>query len=474
MTSTHGPTTIDTDRLRDRLRDRLQTLGATITGDVLTPADPGFDDARHTTFRHLDRIPAVIVRPRDADDVAAAIAMARENGLEIAVRSGGHSAAGHSSVEGGLVLDLRDLDGIAIDPEARTAWVGAGATAAAVTHAAGEHGLVVGFGDTGSVGVGGITLGGGHGFLSRAHGLTIDNLLAVELVTADGRVVVADDESNPELFWALRGGGGNFGVATRFRYQLHDLPVTYGGMLMLPATVDTLTHVMELALAAPDELSLIANVMPAPPMPFVPEEHHGAMVIMLLGTYAGPAAQGEPVFAPFRAVATPLADLVREMPYAGMFQPTPEGYHPIAMSRTGFARGFDRATAQHIIETLTTRAESPDVQMAVVQLRLCGGAIARIDNLATAYAHRSWPLMFNVATMVGSVDALAWQEPWVEALTAAISGGTPGAYVAFVGDEGPDRIHDIYPTETTVRLGRVKRTWDPDNVFHRNQNVLPA
>lgn len=474
MTSTHGHITIDNDRPHDRLHDRLKALGAAVTGEVLTPAHPGFDEARHIFSRHLDRMPAVIVRPRDADDVAEAIAMARESDLEIAVRSGGHSGAGHGTVDGGLVLDLRDLDSIDIDVASRTAWVGGGATAAAVTKAVGAHGLAIGFGDTGSVGVGGITLGGGHGFLSRVHGLTIDNVLAVELVTADGRVVVADDENHPELFWALRGGGGNFGVATRFQYQLRELPVVYGGMLMLPATTDTLTRVMELSLAAPDELTLLASVMPAPPMPFVPEEHHGAMIIMLLVTYAGPAAQGEPVLAPFRAVATPLADMVREMPYAEMFQPQPEGYHPIALSRNGFARGFDRSTAQHIIETLVARSESPDVQMAAVQLRLCGGAIARVDALDTAYAHRQWPLMFNVATVVSSVDALAAQEPWVEALAATVSDGTPGAYVAFVGDEGPDRIHDIYPSETAGRLARVKRTWDPDNVFHRNQNVLPA
>ncbi len=466
MTSTHGPLTIE--------RDRLQALGDAIAGEVLTPESEGFGAAHQLYYRHLDRTPAVIVQPRDTDDVAAAIAFAVATGLEIAVRGGGHSLAAHSTVEDGLVIDLRHLDSIDIDVHEGVARVGGGATAGAVTAAAGEHGLVIGFGDTGSVGVGGITLGGGAGFLSRAHGLTIDNLLAVELVTADGRVVIADAERHPDLFWALRGGGGGFGVVTTFTYRLRPLPQVVGGMLMVPATVDTVTEFVRLAQAAPEELSAMINIMPAPPMPFLPKEQHGKLVVLALLTYAGPAAAAEPVLAPFRAVATPLADLLQEIPYRGMFQPEPDDFHPVATSRNGYSRGFDRDDAQLILDMLTKQLASPDVQMAVVNTRVLGGAISRVDSGATAYAHREWPLMVNVAAIVSDPSTLDAQRPWVEALQASLSGGTPGAYGNFVGDEGPDRIHDIYPPETYARLATVKAEWDPDNVFHRSHTVAPT
>ncbi len=466
MTSTNAPQTIDEHHLR-RLSD-------SITGEVLTPGSDGFDEARRVLFSHLDKVPAVLVRPCDTEDVAATIAFARSQGLELAVRSGGHSNAAHGTVEGGVVLDLRELDSIQIDADERTAWVGGGATAGAVTAAAGEHGLVIGFGDTGSVGVGGITLGGGLGYVSRLHGMTIDNLLAVELVTADGRVVTADADHHPDLFWALRGGGGNFGVATRFLFRLRPLPSVAGGMLMLPATADTLAELVRIVQAAPEELGGIINVMPAPPMPFVPPEQVGRLVILALLTYAGPAAEAEAVLAPLRGVAPPIADFIHEIPYSGMFQPEPEDYHPIAMSRTGFARSFDRAAAQVVVDTLTARTASPEVQMAAVQLRVLGGAIGRVAADATAFAHRQWPLMVNVAAIVTEAAALASQQPWIEALRDSLSDGTPGAYVNFVGDEGPDRIHDVYPPETYRRLAQVQRDWDPDNLFHRNHTVPPA
>jgi len=466
MTSTHGSATLD--------RERLRGLAETVTGEVLTPGTDGYDDARHVFFRHLDETPAVIVQPRDTDDTAAAVAFAQANGLEIAVRGGGHSGAAHSTVEGGLVIDLRHLDSVEIDLDDRTARVGGGATAGAVTAALAEHRLVLGFGDTGSVGVGGITLGGGVGFLSRLHGLTIDNLLAVELVTADGRVVVADADQHPDLFWALRGGGGNFGVATRFTFRLHRVEQVVGGMLILPATADTLAGFVRHAQHAPDELTCIVNVMPAPPVPFLEPAQHGRLVILALLTFVGTAAEAEPVLAPFRALAPPLADLLQEMPYAGMFQPEPDDYHPVAAGRNGYADDVDGAGAQLVLDTLTAQLAKPEVQMAVVQLRPLGGAIARVRADATAYAHRQRALMLNVAAIVSRAEELEAQLPWLETLKAALCDGTPGGYANFVYDDGPDRIHDIYPPDTYTRLAQVKAQWDPDNTFHRNHTVLPA
>ena len=464
MTSTNA--TLDPAVVRE-LADR-------VTGAVLAPDHPDFDDTRHVFVRHLDSTPAVIVRPTDAADVAAAVEFARQHDLELAVRSGGHSGAGHGSVDGGLVIDVRDLDAIDVDPATDTVWVGSGATAGSVTEALAEHGLVVGFGDTGSVGVGGITLGGGQGFLSRAHGLTVDNLLAVEVVTADGRTVTASDDEHPDLFWALRGGGGNFGVATRFRFRAHRLSRVYGGMLMFPATADVVAGAVRLGLEAPDELTVIVNVMPAPPMPFIPAQAHGSVVVMVLATYAGPAADAEPVLAPFRELATPLADFLQEMPYSGMFQPEDPDYHPVAVARNGFADAFDRDDAQMVLDTIRARVAGPDVQMAVTQLRPLGGAVARVADDATAYAHRQRALMFNVAAIVGDVAALDGQVAWLEAFAAGLRDGTPGAYAGFIQVESPDRVHDVYPAQTYARLAQVKCAWDPDNVFHRNINVAPA
>src|SRR5918996_1163864 len=255
-------------------------------GAVIPPWDPDYDEARSVFVGGIDRRPALIARPTDASDVARIVTAAREKGAELAVRSGGHSSLGHSVSEGGVVLDLHDMRAIEIDAEARTAWAETGLTAAEYTVAAGSHGLATGFGDTGSVGIGGITLGGGVGFLVRKYGLTIDDLLAAEIVTADGEILQADEESHPDLFWAIRGGGGNFGVATRFKFRLNEVPAAVGGMLLLPATPETIAGFIAESEAAPEELSTIANVMPAPPMPFVPPEHHGKMVVMGLMCFA--------------------------------------------------------------------------------------------------------------------------------------------------------------------------------------------
>jgi FAD/FMN-containing dehydrogenase len=253
----------------------------------------------------VDPRPAAIVKVADATDVAAVIAIARETGVPLAVRSGGHSGAGYGSVDDGIVIDVRALDSLDLDPVARTAWAGSGLTAGEYTAEAAKHGLATGFGDTGSVGLGGLITGGGVGYLVRKHGLTIDNLLAAEVVTADGQVRTVDDEHEPDLFWAIRGGGGNVGVVTRFKLRLHELDGVVGGMLILPATAKTVAGFIAAAEAAPEELSTIGNVMPCPPMPFVPEEHHGKVVILGMLAYEGGADDGESNRSPTRRCSRP-------------------------------------------------------------------------------------------------------------------------------------------------------------------------
>jgi FAD/FMN-containing dehydrogenase len=448
----------------------IPDLRATIDGRVIAPDDDGYDEARTVVMGGIDRRPLVIVRPANADDVAHVIALARETGLPLAVRSGGHSGAAHSVVDDGIVLDLRDLDSLEIDVAGRTAWAGAGLTAGEYTTAAAAHGLATGFGDTGSVGLGGLTLGGGVGYLVRKHGLTIDSLLAADVVTADGQLLRVDADHHPDLFWAIRGGGGNFGVATRFQYRLHPVESIVGGMLILPATAETIAGFIATAEAAPEELSTIANVMPCPPMPFVAEEHHGRIVILAMMAFAGDTEPGERAVAPFRALATPIADLLQTQPYPAMYPPEDDSYHPLAVSRTMLIDRIDRGVGETIMEFLS----ASDAAMRVAQLRVLGGAMARVPADATAYAHRSSPIMVNVAAFYDGPDDKPVREAWVAEFSAALHQGDTGAYVNFLGDEGETRVRAAYPGNTWDRLVTIKRRWDPDNLFRLNQNIPPS
>jgi FAD/FMN-containing dehydrogenase len=249
-------------------------------------------------------------------------------------------------------VDLRNLKDVTINDEKETVWAGAGITAGELTNTLDTHDFVLGFGDTGSVGIGGITLGGGVGFLARKFGLAIDNLIAAEIVTASGDILQVSSDSHPELFWALRGGGGNFGIVTKFQYKLHRLTECYGGMLFLPATPEVIAGCATLAEEAPDELSVIANVMSAFPMPMIPKEHHGKLALMLLAVYAGDPKDGEAALAPFRALARPIADLLKPMRYKDIFMPEDPKYHPTALSRNMFIDTIDTTTARMPYTTL--------------------------------------------------------------------------------------------------------------------------
>jgi FAD/FMN-containing dehydrogenase len=445
-------------------------LRSSLGGRVITPDDADYDQARSVFYGGFDKRPAIIVRVANASDVSLVLSLARDTGLELAVRSGGHSIAGHSVSDGGIVLDLSEMKGREIDRESRTAWAETGLTAGELSNAAGEYGLAVGFGDTGSVGIGGITLGGGVGYLVRKYGLTIDNLLAAEMVTADGDHLRVDAESHPDLFWAIRGGGGNFGVATRFHYQLHEVPMVVGGMMMLPATPETIASFIAEAEAAPEELSTIANVMPAPPMPFVPAEHHGKLVIFAIICYSGDTEAGQRAITPFRALATPIMDMVRPIPYAQIYPPEEEGYHPTAVNRTMFIDGIDRDVAGKIFDYL----QSSDAVMRVAQLRVLGGAMARVPSDATAFAHRSSRMMVNVAAFYNGPEDKAVREAWVDEFAAALQQGDEGAYVNFLGDEGGERVRAAYPGSTWDRLRAIKAKYDPTNLFRLNQNIPPA
>lgn len=447
----------------------LVSLSERLTGRLILPGDADYDALRIVLAGDVDHHPAAIARAVSTDDVKAVVNFARDTGMELAIRCGGHSGPGYGSVDGGIVLDLRELTDLRIDPEARLAHAAGGLTAVEVTRAAAEHGLAIGFGDTGSVGIGGITLGGGIGYLVRKHGLTIDSLRSVEIVTADGQVLEADADTHPDLFWAVRGGGGNFGVVTRFTFALHPLTEVVGGILVLPATPEVITGFMEAAANAPEELSTIANVMGCPPMPFVPEEHHGSLVLFALVCWSGETAAAEAVLAPLRSLAEPIADLVRPIPYPEMFPPEEGDYRAIAVGRTMFLDHVDEPMARTILEFL----EASDASMKAVQLRALGGAMARVPVDATAFAHREAPILGIVVSFVDEPEDRPRREAWARDFASAIDQGLPGAYVNFIEDGGPDAAHHAYPGATWDRLVEIKARYDPANLFRRNQNVPP-
>ena len=276
--------------------------------------------------------------------------------------------------------------------------------------------------------------------------------------------------ATPELFWALRGGGGNFGVATRLRFRLHELPSIVGGMLLLPATAEIVAGFVAAAEAAPEELSGIANVMVAPPMPFLPAEAHGRLVVLALLAYAGDAEAGGRALAPFRALADPIADMLQPMPYAGMFPAEEEDYRPTAVGRTMFVDTVDGDVAATVMRHL----EASDAPVRVAQLRVLGGAMARVPADATAFAHRDRRIMVNLAAFYDGPADRVERQAWVDEFAAALEQGDGGAYVNFLGDEGPERVREAYPGATWDRLVEVKRRYDPGNLFRRNQNIPPA
>ena len=446
----------------------LRTMRRIIHGRVLVDGDPGYDEIRGVNNTRFVSRPGAIVRPADALDVARAVGLAQEMGMDVVVKSGGHSVAGLSATDGGLLIDMRTLNGVDIDP---IRWVGSaqgGVTAGEYTHAAAEHGFATPFGDALTVGLGGLTLGGGIGWLTRKYGMTIDNLLEADLVTADGQLRTVNADADPDLFWAIRGGGGNFGIVTRFRYRLHPVSMVTGGALFLPLTREVLRGLVDASMAAPDDLTQISAVMPLPPAPFVPAELVGTPAVIVMPVHVGPLDEGAAAMAPFRALATPYVDMVGPMPYPAMYKFT-EGAGEAGPDflRSSMLPGLDDTAIDAIVE----RYSRPG-PFTMTQIRVLGGAMARVPAAATAFAHRAAGVMATVITIPGesSDEALAWTEDYHR----EISGASTGVYSNFVADEGEARIAQAYPGATYERLVRVKRRVDPANVFHANHNIRPS
>jgi hypothetical protein len=460
------------DLLRSASAADTAALKARLVGEVIVEGEPEYESARQVHNLRFDRKPAVIVQARGAADVAETVKFARACNLDLAVRSGGHSAAGLSTIDGGLVLDLSEMRAVTIDPAAKTARAQAGATSADLAAPAHAYGLSVSTGDTASVGLGGLITGGGIGWMARKHGLAIDNLLSAEVVTADGEILRASATQHPELFWAIRGGGGNFGVVTEFELKLRSDGSVYGGVLVLPATAAVISGYLDYALSAADELTTIAKVMKAPPAPFIPAEFVGQPVLMINVCYAGSGRAGTRAVQPLRRLATPIGESLSPMPYPVLFDFTAASAQPgHSAIRSGFADSFSDESLETIVERVAD-AESP---RALVQLRPLGGAIARVSSEATAFAHRERNFLI---TVIGSWDASesnpAAREAWVTGTWAEIRPETHGAFANFLADEGSSRVREAYPGATYARLACIKSKYDPENLFHLNQNIRPG
>jgi FAD/FMN-containing dehydrogenase len=453
----------------------VQELRESVRGEIVTPGDDGYAEAcRIWNGAHAGRTPALVVRCTGAADVIAAVGFARGNGLPIAVRGGGHSIAGFSTVDDGIVIDLSPMNDVRVDPAALRATVAGGAVWADVDHETQAHGLATTGGLVSTTGVAGFTLGGGIGWTMRKFGLACDNLAAADVVTADGRLVHASETENADLLWGLRGGGGNFGIVTQFQFDLHPLgPVIYAGPIFYPADAarDLLRAFRDWAGDAPDEITALVNLTTAPPLPVIPEEWHGKQVAALIAASTGPVDEGEALVRALRDVAEPIADLLGPMPYhviQTLIDPLWEkGIHSY-FKATNLARLddelIDRLCENHLA------APGPQCELHVHQM---GGAVGRVTDGATAFAERSMPFVLNAVTGWHDPDADTAHTEWARTAIAAASEASTGrAYVNFLGDT--DAARTSYSEETYARLVSLKNAYDPTNVFRLNQNIEPA
>ena len=451
--------------------DLLADLGLRLRGDLITPGHPEYDDARRVVNFTVDRRPLAIVRAANAEDVAAAVTFARAYDLPLAVRSGGHSVARLSMIDDAIVVDLSHMKHISIDPAARTARVQAGATSGDLASLANEHGLALTTGDTHSVGFGGLTSGGGVGFMVRKYGLTIDNLLAAEVVTAAGEVVTSSADELPDLFWAVRGGGGNAGIVTEFTFRLAPVNQILGGELILPATREVVRGYLDYATAASEDLSTIAHLMHAPPAPHVPQELVGQLVFSILVCWSGDLDAGQDAVAPLRALAAPFVDAVSAMPYPDIYRFTAHQAEPHAAAiRMMFADEISDASIDAALEAMKV-ASSP---FSLIQFRGLGGAMARVPAGATAFAHRDQRYFFSIIGLwLDPEEDPAPHQSWTSVLWEKVRHEGRGVYVNFLEEEGDERVRVAYPPATYARLAAIKRRYDPTNLFRFNQNVPP-
>jgi FAD/FMN-containing dehydrogenase len=444
-----------------------------VRGEVLTARSPGYDAARAVHNAMYDRRPLAIVRPVDVADVRTAVRAAADAGLDLAVRAGGHSVPGYGTVDDGIVIDLRAMKGIRILPDTHVAQVGAGCTWGDFDHAAGDVGLATTGGIISTTGVAGLTLGGGIGYLARAHGLSCDNLRSADVVLADGTAVTASANSHPDLYWALRGGGGNFGVVTSMEFDLHPVDTIYGGPLFfeLDAAEDILRTYREWIVDAPRQMGAFPAFQIAPPLPFIPQHRHGDPLTLLVTCFNGPDDHAEKLLSAFRDIADPVAEHVERMPYTALNSAF-DALLPPGLQHYWKANFVDELTDEAIAAHLEHGPNVPALQ-STMHLYPINGAVHDTASTDTAFAHRDATFAPVIAGMwpdpADNTDNIRWVRDYYNA-TAPHS--NQGGYINFMADDDNDRIHANY-NENYDRLVAIKRQYDPDNLFHLNQNIRP-
>jgi FAD/FMN-containing dehydrogenase len=452
----------------------LDELTADFRGALVHPGEPSYDDLRKVWNGSIDRRPGLIARCTGVADIRSALTFARRTGLPVAVRGGGHSFPGHSTCDGGIVLDMAPLKGIRVDPVRRTARAQAGVLLGELDRETQAFGLATPAGIVTHTGLAGLTLGGGIGWLMRKYGLTIDNLLSVDVVTAEGELVTASEDVNADLFWGIRGGGGNFGIVTEFEFRLHPVgPIVYAGPIMWPMEESPrlLRFYRDWITDIPDELTTAVIHRWIPALPTIPAELHGRPVVVVLACYAGPIEDGERVVAPLKAFAPPLLDMCTPKPYVdlqALFDPSfPHG-------RWYYMRACDVAElSDEVIDIAVERGLAIDGPFTSYPIFHLGGAISKVPADRTAFGGRADGHTFNFVGATLGAEGFEHQREWVRDSWRAIEPHQVGAYINFLGDEGTDRIRSAYGAAAYDRLKDLKRKYDPGNLFHLNQNIPP-
>ena len=453
---------------------KVDELRGQVRGEVIAPQEAGYDEARGVFNAMIDRRPAVVVRAVNTDDVTRAVNFAREGHVDLAVRGGGHSVPGFGTCDDGVVLDLSGMRQVTVDPANNTARAEGGATWADFNDATHAHGLATTGGIISTTGVGGLTLGGGIGYLSRGFGLSLDNLASAEVVTADGRTLVASERENEDLFWALRGGGGNFGVVTSFEFRVHPVNDIYGGPMFyeLSEAETILRFYRDYIADAPREMGVFPAFQIAPPLPFIPQDRHGDTFIALVGCWSGPVEQGEEAFKPFHDVAQVVAEFVGPAPYPAL-NTAFDALFPFGQLQNYWKASFVKELTDDAIAAHLQYGPKVPVVNSTMHIYPINGACHDVASDATAFAYRD----ANFATVIagmwpdpGQNDAnIKWVRDYYDA-TAPLS--EEGGYINFMSGDDQGRIKANY-RGNYERLVDVKRTYDPGNLFHLNQNIKP-
>ena len=464
--------------MKDNLDNILiESLQVRFQGEIIRPSDAGYDDARTIWNAMIDKYPALIARCTNSDDVVKAVNFARDNNLLLSIRGSGHNVAGNAVCDGGLMIDLSLMKDIHVDPESGTASAQPGVVFGEMDRATQPYGLAVPGGIVSETGIAGLTLGGGFGWLTRKYGFTCDNLISAEIVTANGELLTASESENPDLFWGIRGGGGNFGIVTSFEYQLQPVgPEVLAGLIIYPldAAADVLRFYRDFTASTPEELGALAVFRLAPPAPFIPKELHGKPVLAILVCYVGDVEEGERVVQPLRDFGTPIIDAIKRKPFAAhnssLDAGQPSGMHYYWKSE------YATEIADDAIETLVAFAAnmtSPNSRLAVFQL---GGAIQRYDEQAMAVSHRNAEYVIAINTGWADPQDTEKQIQWTRDLWTAIRPfSSGGVYVNFLSDDdGEDRVRAAYGATKFERLGQLKSKYDPQNLFQMNKNIKPV